>query len=200
MESIGIGARGSPSSGRLKYQGVGRTSIDITDMKQAGKSEKVGSMYRTILKRHPGDHDHRGRHDDIHGQQGIATQTGYGAREIEGKKSWTEFILKETWTVMGYHSCEGSTRPRRHGTTSFDIRQIKGASGCLRNGCHHAGTKKTVLSFSTSPIESGTRKPQDNGRGVEVQNQCLEEMNAALRVLLKQRRRQGRSERESWPA
>jgi len=120
----------------------------------------------------------------------FTAQTGYEAREIEGKRSWTEFILKEDLDrVMGYHRLrrlDPATAPRNYEFRYTDrkgrIRDVYATVTMM------PGTKKTVLSL----LDITDRKRNEESlrtmsEELKAKTHALEEMNAALRVLLKQR-------------
>jgi PAS domain S-box-containing protein len=168
------------------------TSIDITDMKRAAEElKKSESMYRTIFETTPGATMIIEEDTTISMvNREFATQTGYGAREIEGKKSWTEFILKEDLDrVMEYHRLrrlDPAAAPRNYEFRYTDrkgrVRDVYATVAMM------PGTKKTVLSL----LDITDRKRNEDtlrtmAEELKSKTNALEEMNAALRVLLKQR-------------
>jgi PAS domain S-box-containing protein len=186
-------ARGVPL---LKEDGSIRewigTSIDITEMKQAGEKLKTSeNMYRTIFETTPGATMIIEEDTTISMiNREFATQTGYEAGEIEGKKSWTEFILKEDLDrVMGYHRLrrlDPGAAPRNYEFRYTDrkgrVRDVYATVAMM------PGTKKTVLSL----LDITDRKRNEEtlrtmAEELKSKTNALEEMNAALRVLLKQR-------------
>jgi PAS domain S-box-containing protein len=186
-------ARGVPL---LKEDGSIRewigTSIDITDMRRAEEElKKSEGMYRTIFETTPGATMIIEEDTTISMiNREFATQTGYEAREIEGKKSWTEFILKEDLDrVMGYHRLrrlDPGAAPRNYEFRYTDrkgrVRDVYATVAMM------PGTKKTVLSL----LDITDRKRDEEtlramAEELKSKTNALEEMNAALRVLLKQR-------------
>jgi PAS domain S-box-containing protein len=166
--------------------------VDITDRKLAEeelkKSEKV---YRTIFETTPAATMIVEEDTTISMvNRQFARQTGYEANEIEGKRSWTEFIHKEDLErVMGYHRqrrVDPETAPMNYEFRYVDKR------GRLRDVYATVsmmpGTKKTVLSL----LDITDRKRNEESlramaEELKSKTHELEEMNAALRVLLKQR-------------
>jgi PAS domain S-box-containing protein len=168
------------------------TSIDITEMKQAGEKLKTSeNMYRTIFETTPAATMIVEEDTTISMvNREFAEQTGYDAKEIEGKKSWTEFILKEDLDrVMGYHRLrrlDPDAAPRnyefRYRDKSGRVRDVYATVALM------PGSKKTVLSL----LDLTNRKRDEEALRTMAQElrsktHALEEMNAALRVLLKQR-------------
>ncbi len=168
------------------------TSIDITDMKLVGEElKKSESMYRTIFETTPGATMIIEEDTTISMvNREFAVQTGYDVNEIEGKKSWTEFILKEDLErVMGYHRLRRlnpEAAPRNYEFRYMDrkgrIRDVYATVAMM------PGTNKTVLSLLDI---TGRKRDEETLRTMaeELKSKtlALEEMNAALRVLLKQR-------------
>jgi PAS domain S-box-containing protein len=168
------------------------TSIDITDMKLAGEElKKSETMYRTIFETTPAATMIIEEDTTISMvNREFASQTGYNAGEVEGKKSWTEFILKEDMErVMGYHRqrrIDPEAAPR-----NYEFRYID-RKGRLRDVYATValmpGTKKTVLSLLDITERKGAEKSlRTMAEELQSKTRTLEEMNAALRVLLKQR-------------
>ena len=168
------------------------TLTDITDMKPVEEElKKSESMYRTIFETTPAATMIIEEDTTISMvNREFATQTGYDAREIEGKKSWTEFILKEDLDrVMGYHRLrrlDPEAAPRNYEFRYTDrkgrIRDVYATVAMM------PGTKKTVLSL----LDITDRKRNEESlrtmsEELTSKTHALEEMNAALRVLLKQR-------------
>ena len=168
------------------------TSIDITDRKRAEEELKTSElMYRTIFETTPGATMIVEEDTTISMvNREFVKQTGYEAGEIEGKKSWTEFILEEDLErVMGYHRLrrlDPDAAPRNY---EFRYTDRKGR---IRDVCATVammpGTKKTVLSL----LDITDRKRNEEAlramaEELKAKTHALEEMNAALRVLLKQR-------------
>lgn len=168
------------------------TSIDITDMKLVEEElKKSESMYRTIFETTPGATMIIEEDTTISMvNREFAVQTGYDVNEIEGKKSWTEFILKDDLDrVMGYHRLrrlDPEAAPRNY---EFRYTDRKGrARDVYATVAMMPGTKKTVLSLLDI---TGRKRDEETLRTMaeelKSKTHALEEMNAALRVLLKQR-------------
>jgi len=168
------------------------TSIDITDMKRVeAELKKSESMYRTIFETTPAAMMIVEEDTTISMvNREFTAQTGYEASEIEGKKSWTELIRKEDLDrVLGYHRLrrlDPDAAPRNYEFRYTDrqgrIRDVYATVAML------PGTKKTVLSF----LDITDRKRDEEtlrtmAEELKSKTHALEEMNAALRVLLKQR-------------
>ncbi len=166
--------------------------IDITDRKLAAEElKKSESMYRTIFETTPAATMIIEEDTTISMvNREFAVQTGFEPIEIEGKKSWTEFILKEDLDrVMYYHRLrrqDPEAAPRNYEFRYVDKR------GRTRNVYATValmpGTKKTVLSL----LDITERKRDEESlramaEELKSKTHALEEMNAALRVLLKQR-------------
>jgi len=168
------------------------TSIDITDMKRVEDDlKKSESMYRTIFETTPAATMIVEEDTTISMvNREFTAQTGYEAGEVEGKKSWTEFILKEDLErVLGYHRLrrlDPGAAPRNYEFRYTDrkgrIRDVYATAALM------PGTNKTVLSL----LDITKRKRDEESlrtmaEELKSKTQALEEMNAALRVLLKQR-------------
>jgi PAS domain S-box-containing protein len=168
------------------------TSIDITDMKLAGEElKKSETMYRTIFETTPAATMIIEEDTTISMvNREFASQTGYNAGEVEGKKSWTEYILKEDLErVIGYHRLrriDPEASPR-----NYEFRYID-RKGRLRDVYATValmpGTKKTVLSLlDITERKRAEKSLRAMAEELQSKTRTLEEMNAALRVLLKQR-------------
>ncbi len=168
------------------------TSIDITDMKRAEEElKKSENMYRTIFETTPAATMIVEEDTTISMvNREFATQTGYDAMEMEGKKSWTEFILKEDLErVMGYHRLrriDPEASPRNYEFRYIDkkgrIRDVYATVAMM------PGTKKTVLSLlDITERKRAEKSLRTMAEELQSKTRTLEEMNAALRVLLKQR-------------
>ncbi|NPV04111.1 MAG: PAS domain S-box protein [Syntrophaceae bacterium] len=168
------------------------TSIDITDMKRVeDELKRSEGMYRTIFETTPAAMMIVEEDTTISMvNREFTAQTGYEAGEIEGKKSWTELIRKEDLDrVMGYHRLrrlDPDAAPRNYEFRYTDrqgrIRDVYATVAMM------PGTKKTVLSF----LDITDRKRDEEtlrtmAEELKSKTHALEEMNAALRVLLKQR-------------
>ena len=168
------------------------TSIDITDMKRVeDELKRSEGMYRTIFETTPAAMMIVEEDTTISMvNREFTAQTGYEASEIEGKKSWTELIRKEDLErVLGYHRLrrlDPDAAPRNYEFRYTDrqgrIRDVYATVAML------PGTKKTVLSF----LDITDRKRDEEtlrtmAEELKSKTHALEEMNAALRVLLKQR-------------
>ena len=168
------------------------TSIDITDMKRAGEElKKSEDMYRTIFETTPAATMIVEDDTTISMvNREFATQTGYDASEVEGKKSWTDYILEEDLErVIGYHRLR-RTNPKA-APRNYEFRYID-KKGRLRDVYATValmpGSNKTVLSL----LDITDRKRAEEALRISTEElksktRTLEEMNAALRVLLKQR-------------
>ncbi len=168
------------------------TSIDITDIKRAEEElKKSENMYRTIFETTPAATMIIEEDTTISTvNREFATQTGYDPGEVEGKKSWTELILKEDVDrMLGYHRLrriDPEAAPRNYEFRYLDrkgrIRDVYATVAMM------PGTKKTVLSLlditERKRAEETLRTMADD---LKSKTHALEEMNAALRVLLKQR-------------
>ena len=117
--------------------------------------------------------------------------TGYDRDEIEGKTSWMVLIPQqdEQNKILGYHQLRrvnAAAAPRRYETQIAD-RQGK-RRDILVNIDMIPGTKRSVATFmditerKRDEITLRERKEE-----LKSKTRALEEMNAALRVLLKQR-------------
>jgi PAS domain S-box-containing protein len=168
------------------------TSIDITDMKLAGEElKKSESMYRTIFETTPAATMIVEEDTTISMvNREFATQTGYNANEVEGKKSWTEYILKEDLErVIGYHRLRRinpEASPRNYEFRYTDkkgrLRDVYATVALM------PGTQKTVLSLlDITDRKRAEESLRTNSDELKSKSRTLEEMNAALRVLLKQR-------------
>jgi PAS domain S-box-containing protein len=168
------------------------TCIDITDRKLAEEElKKSENMYRTIFETTPA------ATMIVEGDTTISmvnreftAQTGYSAGDVEGKKSWTEYILKEDLErVIGYHRqrrIDPEAAPRNYEFRFIDkkgrIRDVYATVALM------PGTQRTVLSLLDI---TGRKRAEESLRAsteeLKSKTHTLEEMNAALRVLLKQR-------------
>jgi DNA-binding CsgD family transcriptional regulator len=109
---------------------------------------------------------------------------------VEGKKNWTEYILKEDLErVIGYHRLrriDPEASPR-----NYEFRYVD-RKGRLRDVYATValmpGTKKTVLSLlDITERKRAEKSLRAMAEELQSKTRTLEEMNAALRVLLKQR-------------
>jgi len=120
----------------------------------------------------------------------LEKQSGYSKAELEGKKSWTEFIhADDVERMREYHRLrriDPNAAPR-----NYEFRFI-GREGDIRDVyltiAMIPGTKKSVASF----LDITERKRAEEAlkrreRELEVKSHNLEELNTALKVLLKQR-------------
>lgn len=168
------------------------TSIDITDMKRVGEElKKSENMYRTIFETTPAATMIVEDDTTISMvNREFAAQTGYDASDVEGKKSWTEYILKEDLErVIGYHRLRRMNPEAAPRNYEFRYIDKKGRRrDVYATVALMPGTQKTVLSL----LDITDRKRAEEALGVSTEElksktRTLEEMNAALRVLLKQR-------------
>ena len=117
--------------------------------------------------------------------------TGYAKDEIEGKLSWTAFIPREEELnkILGYHRLRrinAAAAPRRYETQIADRQGNR--RDILVNIDMIPGTTRSVATF----MDISDRKRSEKSLGerteeLKSKTRELEEMNAALRVLLKQR-------------
>ncbi|OPY91547.1 MAG: putative diguanylate cyclase YegE [Syntrophaceae bacterium PtaU1.Bin231] len=168
------------------------TLTDITDMKRVEEElKKSEDMYRTIFETTPAATMIVEEDTTISMvNREFAVQTGYDAKEIEGKKSWTEFILKEDLgRLMAYYrlrQLDPEAAPRNY---EFRYTDSKGRiRDVYATVSRMPGTKKTVLSL----LDITDRKRNEESlrtiaEELKSKTHAVEEMNAALRVLLKQR-------------
>ncbi|WP_054033063.1 PAS domain S-box protein [Desulfatitalea tepidiphila] len=109
--------------------------------------------------------------------------TGYAKGEWEGKKQWTEYVVHEHIPMIReYHTLrriDPNAAPRNYEHDMIDSR------GRIRNilvTCSMIpGTKKSVASLTDITALKEAEK------SLKIKSTNLEELNAALRVLLKQR-------------
>lgn len=111
-------------------------------------------------------------------------QSGFSRQEVEGRKKWTEFIVdRETLeTMKGYHHMR-RTSPASV-PKSYECRFTNGSGNVrdvLVNVDMISGTKRSVASL----IDITERKRMEKSLAAKAQE--LEELNAALNVLLKRR-------------
>jgi len=116
--------------------------------------------------------------------------TGYRKEEWEGKKKWTEYVVKKDLNRMKrYHHLrrvDPGAAPRNYEHGLIDsrgrIRNVHLTVGMI------PGTSKSVASFTDitawKEAEKGLKKREEE---LKIKSQNLEELNTALRVLLKQR-------------
>ena len=117
--------------------------------------------------------------------------TGYARDETEGKLSWTVLIPQEDELnkILGYHRLRrinAAAAPRRYETQIADRQGNR--RDILVNIDMIPGTTKSVATF----MDISDRKRSEEALGerteeLKSKTRELEEMNAALRVLLKQR-------------
>jgi PAS domain S-box-containing protein len=120
----------------------------------------------------------------------LEKKSGYSKAELEGKRSWTEFVHPDDVEKMReYHHLrriDQDAAPR-----NYEFRFI-GREGDIRDVYMTVamipGTKKSVASF----LDITERKRAEEAlkrreRELEVKSHNLEELNTALKVLLKQR-------------
>jgi len=168
------------------------TSIDITDMKLAEEELKQSeNMYRTIFETTPAATMIVEDDTTISMvNREFVTQTGYDANDVEGKKNWTEFIMKEDLErVLGYHRLRRmnpEASPRNYEFRYIDrkgrIRDVYATVALM------PGTQKTVLSLlDITDRKRAEEALRTSSEELKSKSHELEEMNAALRVLLKQR-------------
>jgi PAS domain S-box-containing protein len=116
--------------------------------------------------------------------------TGYRKEEWVGKKKWTEYVVKKDLNRMKrYHHLrriDPGAAPRTYEHDLIDsqgrIRNVHLTVGMI------PGTSKSVASFTDitawKEAEKGLKKREEE---LEIKSRNLEELNTALRVLLKQR-------------
>ncbi|OGP49528.1 MAG: hypothetical protein A2Y79_11435 [Deltaproteobacteria bacterium RBG_13_43_22] len=116
--------------------------------------------------------------------------TGYRKEEWEGRKKWTEYVVKKDLNRMKkYHHLrriDPNAAPRNYEHDLIDsqgrIRNVHLTVGMI------PGTSKSVASFTDvtawKDAEKGLKKREEE---LQIKSRSLEELNTALRVLLKQR-------------
>lgn len=115
---------------------------------------------------------------------------GYVRRDVEGKKSWMEFIPAEDIEhIRKYHDArraDPASAPETYEARFMD------SSGNLRDVLVTAaiipGTKKSIASLlDITERKKAERALKEREEELEAKSRMLEEVNTALRVLLKQR-------------
>lgn len=120
----------------------------------------------------------------------LEQKSGYSRKELEGKKSWVEFVHPEDRErLLEYHRLRRIHPEAVPGKYEFrfitregEVRHIHVTVGMI------PGTKKSVASFlditdHVRTLEALKKKEHD----LEMQSKNLEEYNKVLKVLLKQR-------------
>ncbi|MEE9913424.1 MAG: PAS domain S-box protein [Deltaproteobacteria bacterium] len=108
---------------------------------------------------------------------------GYPREELEGKHKWTEFVEKQDLARLeGYHSMRRIDPDAAPRSFEYDVIDSRGrVRSVLGITCIIPGTKKHVSSI----IDITDLKEKELELTLKSRN--LEELNAALKVLLKQR-------------
>lgn len=115
---------------------------------------------------------------------------GYSKEEVEGKKSWTDFVAEKDLAIMKeYHRLrreEPAATPRSYETQFLDrkgnIRDILATVSII------PGTKKSVASLmDITNLKRVERSLKAREEELSVKAINLEELNTALKILLKQR-------------
>jgi PAS domain S-box-containing protein len=123
---------------------------------------------------------------------------GYTREETEGKKSWTEFIAPEDVDRMReYHRLRRIDRegPPKNYESRF-LSKTGGARNVFLTVDLIPGTRKSIASLvDITELRRADETVKIRGRELENKTIELEELNAALRVLLK-RREEDRNELE----
>jgi PAS domain S-box-containing protein len=114
--------------------------------------------------------------------------SGYSKEEIEGKKSFTEFVSKDDLKKVGkYHMLrrmEHDTAPRNYEfkfvNRDGEVKTIYMTAGAI------LGTKKSVASLlDISERKEAEKLLKKKGHELKLKSHKLEELNTALKVLLK---------------
>lgn len=117
-------------------------------------------------------------------------RTGYSRNEVEGRKSWMEFIPAEDISnAKKYHELrrvDPRSVPVRYEARFLDregnIRDVLVTVAMI------PGTKSSVASLmDITDLKSAERTLKEKEQDLEAKSSMLEEVNTALRVLLKQR-------------
>jgi PAS domain S-box-containing protein len=116
--------------------------------------------------------------------------TGYRREEWEGKKQWTEYVApKDVARMESYHHTrrqDAGAAPRNYEHDLID------AAGRIRHMYLTVdmipGTKKSVASFmDITPWKQAQRRLKKRETELQIKSRSLEELNTALRVLLRER-------------
>jgi PAS domain S-box-containing protein len=115
---------------------------------------------------------------------------GYSKEDVEGKKSWKDFVPEEDRAVMKeYHQLRRvspSAAPGSYETRFLDregnIRDVLATVAMI------PGTKKSVASLTDiTDRKHAERSLKEREEELSIKSRNLEELNAALKILLRQR-------------
>lgn len=115
---------------------------------------------------------------------------GYSRKDVEGKKSWTEFVpAEDVEQIRKYHVArrtDPGSVPENYEARFLDsegnIRHV------LVTGALIPGTKTSIVSLlDITERKSAEKALKERDEELEAKSRMLEEVNTALRVLLKQR-------------
>jgi PAS domain S-box-containing protein len=115
---------------------------------------------------------------------------GYSRKDVEGKKSWTEFIpAEDVAQIRKYHDArrtDPGSIPENYEARFLDsegnIRDVLVTAAMI------PGTRTSIASLlDITERKNAERALKEREQELEAQSRMLEEVNTALRVLLKQR-------------